>query len=81
MRSSVHVVAPCCILSHRLRGRQTLVSLETPRLEEYKAKQGSQWRQRALTAVSWLPPGLGWPPAVLLREARQVAFGPPDSTA
>ena len=50
MRSSVHVVAPCCILSHRLRGRQTLVSLETPRLEEYKAEQGSHWRQRALTA-------------------------------
>ena len=50
MRSSVHVVAPCCILSHRLRGGQTLVSLETLRLKEHMAEQGSQWRQRALTA-------------------------------
>ena len=50
MRSSVHVVAPCCILSHRLRGGQTLVSLETLRLKEHMAEQGSQWRQWALTA-------------------------------
>lgn len=39
MRSSVHVVAPGCILSHRLHGGQTLVSLETPRLEERRAQQ------------------------------------------
>lgn len=73
MRSSVHVVAPCCILSHRLRGGQTLVSLETLRLKKHMAKQGSQWRERALPALcrQSAASGAGPPLAVLLREARQ----------
>lgn len=41
MRSSVHVVAPGCILSHRLHGEQTPVSLETPRSELHIDWQGN----------------------------------------
>lgn len=37
MRSSVHVVAPGCILSHRLHGGQTPVSPENPGLEKHMA--------------------------------------------
>lgn len=60
MRSSVHVVAPGCILSHRLQGGeagQMLVSLETPRLKKPSAaSRATAWllwpQDQGLTAAS-----------------------------
>lgn len=82
MRSSVHVVAPGCILSHRLRGNGHCQP-GGPSCEERTASRAHgtdnrpppqpsaaglamAWVLRAQQEGAQLPPGLEWLPGALL---------------